>query len=82
MKKPDENVETLRDGVRAVRDDAERLASNAYSAVRTAADDTVEDVRQQGDELIESISDYVAQRPLTSLGIAVAAGFILAKIWR
>ena len=77
----DQNGASLRDDLRAVREDTERLANDAYSAARVGAEDAVKQVRTQGEELLDSLSDYVAEKPLTSLGIAAAAGFILAKLW-
>jgi ElaB/YqjD/DUF883 family membrane-anchored ribosome-binding protein len=75
------NGASLKEDLRAVRDDTQKLASDAYSAARETAEETVDNVRMQGEELLEQISDYVANKPLTSLGIAAAAGFILAKLW-
>jgi ElaB/YqjD/DUF883 family membrane-anchored ribosome-binding protein len=77
----DSNGASLREDLRAVRDDTQKLASDAYSAARESAEETVDQMRMQGEELLESLSDYVANKPLTSLGIAAAAGFILAKLW-
>jgi ElaB/YqjD/DUF883 family membrane-anchored ribosome-binding protein len=75
------NGASLKEDLRAVRDDTQKLASDAYSVARDTAEETVDNVRMQGEELLEQISDYVANKPLTSLGIAAAAGFILAKLW-
>jgi ElaB/YqjD/DUF883 family membrane-anchored ribosome-binding protein len=71
---------TLRDDFRKTKGDAERLASNAYSTARDAAEDTVERVKAEGEAWVDSLSDYVANRPLTSIGIAAAIGFIFAKL--
>ena len=73
---------SLKKDIEAIRDDTEELATHAYSAVRNAANEAVEDVAEQRDELIESIGNYVAERPFQTIGIAAAAGFILAKLWR
>lgn len=77
----DGNSATLKADLRAVRDDTEKLASDAYATARDTAEETIDNVKAQGEELLESLSDYVANKPLTSLGIAAAAGFILAKMW-
>lgn len=77
----DGNGASIKDDLRAVRDDTQRLAANAYSAARDGAEETVDQVRMQGEEILQSLSDYVANKPLTSLGIAAAAGFVLAKLW-
>jgi ElaB/YqjD/DUF883 family membrane-anchored ribosome-binding protein len=71
---------TLRDDLRKTKGDAERLASNAYSQARDVADETVERVREEGEAWAETVSDYVANRPLTSIGIAAAVGYLIAKL--
>jgi ElaB/YqjD/DUF883 family membrane-anchored ribosome-binding protein len=71
---------TLRDDIRKTTNDAERLASNAYAQARDVADDTVERAKMEGEALLDSLSDYVANRPLTSIGIAAAVGFLVAKL--
>ena len=35
-----------------------------------------------GEQLVETVSDYVANRPLLSVAIAAGVGFFLAKITR
>jgi ElaB/YqjD/DUF883 family membrane-anchored ribosome-binding protein len=77
----DGNGSSIKDDLRAVREDTERLASDAYSAARSTAEATVDQMKMEGEEVLQSLSDYVANKPLTSLGIAAAAGFILAKLW-
>ena len=67
---------------RTVREDAEKVASDAYSAAKTTADDVMDEAMDQGEQLVETVSDYVATRPLLSIGIAAAVGFLLAKITR
>lgn len=37
---------------------------------------------EAGSEVAQSVSDYAAEKPVTALAIAAAAGFILGKILR
>jgi ElaB/YqjD/DUF883 family membrane-anchored ribosome-binding protein len=71
---------TLRDDFRKTKGDAERLASNAYAQARDVADETVERVKMEGEAWVDTVSDYVANRPLTSIGIAAAIGYVVAKL--
>jgi ElaB/YqjD/DUF883 family membrane-anchored ribosome-binding protein len=73
---------TLRENVDTLREDGEALASSAYRAATNTANDVIEEVTTEGEELIRAVSDYVAARPIASLGIAAAAGFIIAKVLR
>jgi ElaB/YqjD/DUF883 family membrane-anchored ribosome-binding protein len=73
---------TLGQDFETLREDAETLVSDAYAAARDVTDQAVDEVTAQGEDLLESLKDYAANRPLTTLAIAAAAGFILAKIMR
>lgn len=52
----------------------DRVASSAHSAA--------EQMSAQADELMIRARDYVREKPLTAIGIAVAAGFILSRLSR
>jgi ElaB/YqjD/DUF883 family membrane-anchored ribosome-binding protein len=70
----------------------DRIASSAHEAVdRVAAATTsaAERLSGKGDELLASkdqwlqaCSGYVKENPLTSLGIAVAVGYLLSRLTR
>ncbi|MDD5578532.1 MAG: DUF883 C-terminal domain-containing protein [Methylobacter sp.] len=67
-----------------------RLRSGAHEAVDKAADVTTqaaEVMSQKGEQLmnmeqqfLENCRTYIHEKPVTSLGIAVGAGFLLSRI--
>lgn len=73
-------AERIGEGVRNLSDDMSQNASQTYDQARHAVEDTMETVRQRGDELIETLSDYVATKPMTSLGIAAAIGYFMGRM--
>ena len=70
----------------------DRIASGAHEAVdrvAAAANSAAERLSGKGDELLASkdqwlqaCSGYVKDNPLTSLGIAVAVGYLLSRLTR
>lgn len=68
----------------------DRLASNAHEAVdrmsSTAAsaaegiDSRIDDLDSTRERLTDQCRDYIEENPLKAVGIALAAGFILAKL--
>lgn len=63
-------------------DNAKRQASDTYNQVFDQGQDTVEALKQRAVSLEEQVTDYVQERPLTSLAIAAAAGYILSVLTR
>ena len=69
----------------------DRMATNAHDLVERAAvkasdaaegvDSKVDDLRETGLRLSEQCENYVQDNPLKAVGIALAAGFILAKLF-
>jgi ElaB/YqjD/DUF883 family membrane-anchored ribosome-binding protein len=62
---------------------ADRLAAGAHQMVDKVAEMAAakgEQLRVQQEQLIESCRGYVRDNPITALGIAVAAGFVLSRI--
>src|SRR5262245_30442142 len=70
----------------------ERMASTAHAAIDTvagAAADAAYTLGTKGEQLsdaqaklIEAARDYVRERPIAALGIAVAAGWVLGRLMR
>ena len=68
----------------------DRMASGAHQAVNRMADaatQAAESIGTKGDRLresqtrlMENCSGYVRSNPLTALGIAVAAGFLISRL--
>lgn len=75
-------------GHRAVNN-AERAVVRGARKARSAGHDVINSVEEAGDDLVHrgeamvhGLESRIADRPLTSVAIAAAAGFLLAKIWR
>ena len=63
----------------------DKLASGAHQTtdrVALAANNAVGTLRNAQTQLTQGCSSYVQDKPLTSLGIAVAGGFLLATLLR
>ena len=68
----------------------DRLSSGAHELVETAAvkasdaadtiDSKAEALRETQLRLTEQFRDYVKEKPLVAVGLAVAAGFVLSKL--
>lgn len=71
---------------------AEHLAQGVHHAldrVSQAANQTVDAIEHKGGQIkraqadmVASCGNYVREKPLTSLGIAVAAGFLVSLLFR
>ena len=78
------------DTVRNIKPVIDRVANMAHQAVNKVADaagPTADWVRQQGDSLVATkekmVSDagqYVSANPWKSVGVSLAAGFILSRL--
>lgn len=70
----------------AARPTADRLASGAHRAVENAEGmasrgaEALGKAGARGEELIATGSDYVREHPLFTLGVALAAGFVLSRL--
>ncbi|WP_340124268.1 DUF883 domain-containing protein [Methylobacter svalbardensis] len=68
-------------------DKAANSANEAVDNVASAANQTAEALSEKGEQLknaeqqmMEECRVYVRDNPITSLGIAVAAGFLLSRV--
>ena len=74
----------------AARPAVDRLISGAHAAVDKAAvvaNQTADSLGAQGDRLmqaqdrlVQGVSGYVRANPVTSIGIAIATGFVLGRL--
>jgi ElaB/YqjD/DUF883 family membrane-anchored ribosome-binding protein len=74
----------------AARPAIENLRSGAHRAVDTAGDAAAhaagalgvkgEELQEQGKVIVERAGSYVREHPVASLGMAVAAGYILSRL--
>ncbi len=75
----------LADGGEQVRDSLTEASDASRQAVLTAklsAEERVDDLIAQGRQMLRTTEDFVRERPVTSLGIAVATGYVVAKLLR
>jgi len=70
------DLETLKDSFTQLRSDVARLVENTSATGRSGAGM----LKNRGVESIEKIGQKIGERPLLSTAIAVAVGFILAKL--
>ena len=68
-------------------DKASHSAHEAYDKIASATNQAAEALGEKGEQLknaeqqlMESCRGYVQDNPITSLGIAVAAGFLLSRV--
>jgi ElaB/YqjD/DUF883 family membrane-anchored ribosome-binding protein len=60
---------------------ARKVSGAAHNMIETM-EEGGEELRHQGEMMMRRLEDHIVERPFTSLAIAAAAGFLLAKIWR
>jgi ElaB/YqjD/DUF883 family membrane-anchored ribosome-binding protein len=63
----------------SVHDAVDRIADSATQAAQKLGA-RADQMKEWQQTLIENCSEYVREKPLQSLGIAVASGFILSRI--
>lgn len=68
-------------------DKASRSAHEAVDKVASATNQAAETLSEKGEQLknaeqqlVENCRGYIRDNPITSLGIAVAAGFLLSRL--
>ena len=71
---------TVNNAERAVARGA-RKARPAGNEVLASLEDAGEDLRHGGEAMVRSVEARIADRPLVSVAIAAAAGFLVAKLW-
>jgi ElaB/YqjD/DUF883 family membrane-anchored ribosome-binding protein len=71
------DAETLRDDLSAMAEIVRKEVRREVERVREAAGDLVDRGREKADEMRESVSERVRERPLTSLLIAGGIGLLL-----
>ena len=78
-------TQVLKDGYAEIAPDlaaAKREASEAGSAAAASTEKKWNEVVAQGKSALERSEQFVRERPLAAVGIAVASGFLLSKLIR
>lgn len=73
-----ETIDRVAERARSTEDRLRESASHASEQARA----TAEQVRERGREYGDDIQRFVTARPLTSLGIAFVAGWLIAHLGR
>ena len=69
-------IENLRSGAHTAVDSAGNAATHAAGALGVKGDQ----LQEKGKEIVERAGVYVREHPMASLGMAVAAGYILSRL--
>jgi ElaB/YqjD/DUF883 family membrane-anchored ribosome-binding protein len=72
-------METLDKASQSAHEAIDKIAS-ATSQAADALDEKGQQLKQAEQQLLENCRGYVRDHPLTSLGIAAAAGFLLSRL--
>lgn len=82
-----EQIDKMSSSVKPAVDRFARSAHHVVDKVATAASDAADSLGVRADQLkgahsqlAEQCEEYVRENPLVSIGIAVAAGYILSKV--
>jgi len=78
------DVERVKEDLAALKADLARLAKGlkdeATGQISEKASAIYDKLREEGDETTEALARHVRERPLASLGIALAVGFVLGRL--
>ncbi|MEM8739174.1 MAG: hypothetical protein AAGG38_11960 [Planctomycetota bacterium] len=74
------DVETLKSDLAQIRDDLKVLASNAVESGKDKAEAAKDVAKDKYNDALDSVETFVKDKPVTSLGIAFAAG-LLASLY-
>jgi ElaB/YqjD/DUF883 family membrane-anchored ribosome-binding protein len=76
------DVKTLREDLAALAKDAGKAASTEAQRHARKAEKYVDNARTQAGEYRDIVEDKVRDHPFAAIGIALAAGFIVASLGR
>lgn len=76
------NQETHVDRLAQSAHDAVDRAASAASSVYDRVSDKGEELMQMPEDWLDAARDYVRERPLQAIGMAVAAGYLLSVLMR
>jgi ElaB/YqjD/DUF883 family membrane-anchored ribosome-binding protein len=75
-------IESTKDEAVARAKSAAHIAGEAAGEVGRAVRDTAAEARRRGEAAANEFEALVADRPIVSVAVAMAAGFLLAKLTR
>jgi len=86
-------TEQITDALNSFAGTATKQARRGYKQARANVDTTVDDISERGGAMMdaaqdaassieETLEDVITQRPLATVGIALALGFLIGATWR
>ena len=86
-------TEQITDALNSFAGTATKQARRGYKQARANVDATVDDISERGGAMMdaaqnaassieETLEDVITQRPLATVGIALALGFLIGATWR
>lgn len=76
-----DDVEVLKGDLLRIKDDLALIADGLRDRVRAQARSTREQAQSQYQDSVESIEQYIEEKPLTTVLVAFGLGLILGKIF-
>jgi ElaB/YqjD/DUF883 family membrane-anchored ribosome-binding protein len=76
------DIQALKDDLARLRDDVSNIASMWMSRGRERLQDATGDLQDRFQGSVETVTDWVKQRPIQTILIAGVAGLILGKLLR
>jgi len=76
------DIQNLKDDLARLRDDVSAIAGNWMNRGRDRLSETTGDLQDRFHTQMETVTDWVKERPLQTVLIAGLAGLILGKILR
>ena len=77
----DSKSETINRIATSAHQTVDRIAHGADSALQSLRGGS-ENWKETGDQSLERVQTYVREKPLTAIGMAMAAGFLLSRLIR
>jgi ElaB/YqjD/DUF883 family membrane-anchored ribosome-binding protein len=77
-----EHLGLARDHVTVGVADAVNASVDAAREVKAEISDKLDDLLDQGKDMLAQAEELIASRPLASFGVAFAAGYLIAKLTR
>jgi ElaB/YqjD/DUF883 family membrane-anchored ribosome-binding protein len=86
-------TEQITDALNAFAGEARKQARHGYKQARANVDSALDDASTRGGAMLdaaqdaassieETLEDVIAQRPLTTVGLALGLGFLIGVTWR
>lgn len=73
--------ETINRIAGSVHEAVDRVAQGAHGALQTLRGSS-EGWKETGDRSVDRVQTYIRENPITALGVAAAAGFLLSRLLR